>query len=270
MAANHSQLTQEGKEDENTTSSTLKKDSFSVISPDFYEPKLVLEAQTACCSALFLNHPPYQPPPKVHRKKNHIGRPMYKSTMLLSTIRNKNGKPLRKEYIRCQIIRATRKCVKRMINGLKAATGLLRFLPSDVDLMLVWQQMEQLVVCNRDLFTCLSVGEGTATPFKTYNDTNCRNFYTPAPVRKFHFLCMQVVYGVDEVQPKRICERMEGYCCWGSHTDQCIVKWEQFRNYVMFEMLEELGLKPYSGDEEESAGESRLEETFDDPDMFLA
>lgn len=265
MAVKGSGYTSEVKVDASTLSSTLERDSFAVIPHDFYEPKSVLESHQAGCSVLSLCESPCQALPKLYRKKNSIGRPMYMTTKLLATILNKNGKPLRKEYIRCQIIRAIRKCVKRMINGLKAATGLLRFLPSDVDLIPVWQQMEQLVVSNKDFFA-----SATNTTPRTYNDTYCRCFYSPALIRHFHFLCMQVAYGVDTVIPKRICERMESSCCRGSHNIQCVAKWEQLRNYVTFEMLEELGLRPFTGLQEGNADNTAAEDVIDDPDMFFA
>ena len=164
-----------------------------------------------------------------------------------------------------------------MLAGRKAATGLFRLLPRDIEVMLIWQQMERLVVCNREFFTSLSdtcegvngPSEGKVCPFRTYSDLYCRSFYSNMLTRQFHSLCMLVIYGEDKVKPKQLCEKLEAYCCAGGHSARCEAKWEQLRDYAKYGMISELGLRPYSVQQEQCTANPE-ETAIVDTDIFFA
>lgn len=263
-----------------TLDTALESDSTSAVFSDNSEAQIVYESTEACGNVVSLRDIPFKPPPKQQRTSMPIGRPMFSTTFLLSNFHNKNNKPLRKEYIRCQIIRATKKCVRCMLTGRKTTTGLFRLLPRDIEMMLIWQQMERLVVCNREFFTSLSdtrevtkgvngQNEGKVGPFRTYSDTYCRSFYSNVLTRQFHSLCMLVIYGEGRANPKQLCEKLEAYCCAGGHSARCEVKWDQLRDYAKYGMISELGLRPYNVQQEPCTA-NQEETAFDDPDIFLA
>lgn len=222
--------------------------------------------------------------------KKHVGRREAPTTQMFARLHTKNGKPLKKEYQRCQIIRGIKKCARYMITGRKPQKGIHQFDLRDQEKMKIWQAMEQLVSSNPDLFTSLgSTCEGPATDgkvirkrtrqeapeFRSFNDDYCRHFYMPEQVREFHYYYLQLVYGIGAVDPKSVSEKLVVFCCNGCHSDLCTAIWERVRNYVMFEMIEQLGLEAYGTRDIFQADMNVMEDDmldfeFGDPDSYLA
>jgi hypothetical protein len=222
-------------------------------------------------------------------EEKHVGRRKVDSTKMFARIHTKSGKPLKKEYQRCQIIRGIKKCARLMATGNKPQRGIHTFDIGDHEKVMIWQAMEQLVSHDPELFASLgSTCEGPATDgkihrkrlhletpkFRSFNDNYCSNFYKEELVREFHYYYLQLVYGIGAVDPKSICEKLTVFCCDGRHSDLCTAIWEQVRNYLMFEMIDQLGLKPYGTSDIFPATLPNNEDTFvdsevTDPDSFL-
>lgn len=219
-----------------------------------------------------------------------VGRREAPTTQMFAKLHTKNGKPLKKEYVRCQIIRGIKKCARYMVDGRKPQKGIHMFNLADQEKMRIWHVMEQMVTCDRELFNSLgSTCEGPATDgkvirkrqrletpeFRSFNDDYCKHFYMQVQVRQFHFYYLQLVYGTGPVDPKSISEKLSVFCCGGCHTVQCASIWEQVRRYVMFDMIHQLGLEPFGTCDDFQAtmlpGEEEIMD-FDitDPDSFLA
>jgi hypothetical protein len=210
---------------------------------------------------------------------------------MFARLHTKNGKPLKKEYQRCQIIRGIKKCARYMVTGRKPQKGIHQFDVRDQDKMKIWQAMDQLVSHDPDLFGSLgSTCEGPATDgkvirkrsrmeapeFRSFNDDYCRHFYMPEAVREFHYYYLQLVYGLGAVDPKSVSEKLTVFCCNGNHSDLCTAIWERVRHYVMFEMIDQLGLEPYGTTDIFQEGtmstmeEEIVEFEIGDPDSYLA
>ena len=222
-------------------------------------------------------------------EEKHVGRRKIDSTKMFARIHTKGGKSLKKEYQRCQIIRGIKKCARLMATGKKPQKGIHTFDLRDHERVRIWQAMEQLVSHNPDLFTSLGFTcEGPATDgkihrkrqhletpkFRSFNDDYCRNFYKEEQVREFHYYYLLLVYGTGAVDPKSICEKMIVFCCDGCHSDVCTAIWEQVRNYLMFEMINQLGLKPFGTSDIFPTTSPIIEEAFvdseaTDPDSLL-
>ena len=219
-----------------------------------------------------------------------VGRREAPTTQMFAKLHTKNGKALKKEYVRCQIIRGIKKCARYMAERRKPQKGIHQFNVGEQEKMRIWHEMEQMVSLLPELFSSLgSTCEGPATDgkvirkrqrletpeFRSFNDDYCKHFYMHEEVRQFHFYYLQLVYGIGHVDPKSISEKLSVFCCGGCHTDQCVSIWERVRNYVMFEMIQQLGLEPFGTCEDFQVTMVPAEEEFMDfeamdPDSFLA
>ena len=216
--------------------------------------------------------------------QKRVGRRMGSTTRLFSLLRTKNEKPLKKEYMRCQIIRGIKKCLRCMVEGRTPKAGIHQFHPQDQEKAAIWQILVQLVEENKELFATLgSTCEGPATDGKiirkrqrleaakhlSFNDDYCKRFYKHKVIRQFHYHFMQLVYGVRAVDVENVTTKLKVFCCSGGHDGRCEDTWKRVREYVMVEMIEQLDLEPYVDEEDLHVEEIQtLEES--DPDFLLA
>ena len=223
----------------------------------------------------------------VKGQKRHVGRREADITKVLGELRTKNNKPLKKEYVRCQIIRGIKKCVRYLCKGRKPQKGIHQFDLDDMEKSGIWQSMKEIVGSKRELFEMIGATcEGPATDgkvirkrdrldvpeFRSFNDDYCRRFYSSEEVRQFHFHYLQLVYGVSGIDVNDVSRRLSVSCCSGCHTVHCVNVWEQVRHYVMFGMLEQLGIEPYRCDDNFDVSMTGYEDEFEmlDPDSLLA
>lgn len=216
--------------------------------------------------------------------QKRVGRHMACTTQLFSLLRTKNEKPLKKEYMRCQIIRGIKKCLRCMVEGRAPKTGIHQFNPQDQEKAAIWQILVQLVEENKELLAPLgSTCEGPATDGKiirqrqrlgaaqhlSFNDDYCKRFYKHEVIRQFHYHFMQLVYGVRSVDVAEVTKKLKVFCCSGGHDGRCEETWGRVRQYVMVEMIKQLGLEPYMVEEDFNVEGIRNQEE-DDPDYLLA
>ena len=193
-------------------------------------------------------------------KSRKAGRRDTLGTTLLKKVQNKAGRPLKKEYKRCQIIRG----MKKMIRQFKKR-GFTRKLNETFDFMSVrdgnlMMKMKEIYYANESLFDMISpTTAGPATDGKahrssevstaqSFNHDFCQRFFSPSCVREFLALMVELVYGLeDDICPAQLCKRLGEYCCRkDTHSANCVQAWTGVRRYVSEVMLEELGLSQFA------------------------
>lgn len=207
------------------------------------------------------------------KRKSKTTKTKHASVHCLDRLWNKNGRHLKKENCRYQVVRGTKKCAKLLIKNPSAPVptkGIHQVDWRDVEQVKTWGEIKQLIEDNKAAFGLwLSEDKEPVSDGKTKdkglreqsekscNDSYCKGLYTDPLVRKLHYLYVKLVYGKDPVKPVSLCQKMSAYCCNGRHTATCAAIWKDVKHYVMFEMLQELDCQPYNPDENsESLSES--------------
>ena len=204
--------------------------------------------------------------PSAKRGKKHkkATTSQHASTKLLHKLRNKNGRPLKKENLRYQIVRGSKKCGRRLANESSREQipqkGIHQVDKKDGEQMKVWKEMKEMVVYHESYFSSFgstvngpksdarTIRKGEANE-KSCNDRYCQLLYSSPLACKFHYLYVKLVYGTGPVSPANLCKKLSAYCCAGKHTAHCSALWKQLKQYFMFEMLKELDCEPYDPQE---------------------
>ena len=157
---------------------------------------------------------------------------------LISTFSTRTGTSVRKEYLRCQLIRHLKKVIRTILKG----QSLLTTFPDPVQLATM-QAMQQVVLLNRDLFTDLAQIQKDKATGKSFNDAYCREVLSSKEMRTCYDLYVELMFGTGEIRPGELCGRLKQYCCRAQrHGQACKERWEGLRRYVREEMMRELGL----------------------------
>ena len=175
---------------------------------------------------------------------------------------NSSEKPLKLEYLRELIMRAIKKLIRAILKNPDSVLGgtwsnkktnkfnsmdILRIL---VDLV-IWDSELWVSIVDRgkdpnvDNRELIRRGEMPPGEFPSYNSAYVHRFYSNDLVRRFHYYYTKLFFGPDTIDVDDVASKLKVTCCDGNHTDQCEVNFKQLREYVMFGMLEEVGVVPY-------------------------
>ena len=178
--------------------------------------------------------------------------------------------------MRCQLIRAVKKCVRHILSNQHPKNCMHAFSLTETEKCETWVKLQEIVRCNMPLFRTLgSTGEGPATEgksgrriqpeFRSFNDEYCAHFFQPAVVREFHHYYVKLVYGDSD--PHTMCRKLTVSCCEDAtvHSAKCRELWERMRSYVAFEMLEQLKVLPFC----EHFAEETIDEFMDVDGMLI-
>lgn len=195
------------------------------------------------------------PPPSVPLSQDYV-----KSIILESLIRtNKRSKsrsstPIehpKKEYFRCQHIRALKKSIRQIKTGKVPGASIHKVTRNSH--MRKWEEMKVFyntyraeldrlaettsgpLVDGRSRREEMSVDVDTA---KTYSDNFVLTFFSSEIMRAYNHLFSDLVY---DCPPAEICEKMKKTrCCKGSHSEHCEEVWRQVCAYAKEGMWREL------------------------------
>ena len=184
--------------------------------------------------------------------------PYVTSAVLTNLIRTaKSGtpsQPPKKEYVRCQHIRAIKKSLRQIKTNKIPGASIHKLDKSNHRQMQKWEEMKEFYYTYRHVLDPLSEttrgplvdgkgrrGEttGDVNTAKSYNDPFVLEFFSTPVMRQYNFLFSDLVY--SDCKPEELCAKMKKTrCCKGRHGPECAEKWKQMHGYVMEGMWREL------------------------------
>ena len=157
--------------------------------------------------------------------------------VVYSPLRNfstaKGTKPVKKEYYRCQHIRAMKKAIRTLASQKKLKVGMCptdKCTPQQTELL---EKLEHLA----NGYDWKSTEKSSAEE-RSFNNKYCRVFYEDLRVRRFHYQFCDLVF---DRCPADLCTNVKVKCCLSTqHTADCTELWTELKEYTKFGMLEEL------------------------------
>ena len=186
------------------------------------------------------------------------GRPINPYTRLVAMLKSIQGNRLKKSYFWAYIIRRLKHLMRLILSGRKPLLVL-------DDWSKKWcKKMEKLVHQYSRFHSASLSTEGTISDgiyprkhqglpepeFHSYSKLYLKYFYAETPIKQFHFYFVQLVFGLEKVDPEAISQKLKLRCCDGSHSEACKGIWSEIKVYLVRGMFEELELKPYTEREE--------------------
>ena len=178
----------------------------------------------------------------------------HSETMLLERLIRKGSKPVKKEYLRIQLIRSH----KRRLRQLKHLGRRPRRLPSSLD-----QKLLEVFDANRPVFNKLlsprsgpltdgaGPGNKPCSVQKTWNNASCTQYFGHPAVRESFYYFTESIF--EGMCPVKLAEYFKARCCdQPVHSAECNELWTQIKHFVQEGLLLSLGLspfEPYSGPE---------------------
>lgn len=184
------------------------------------------------------------------------GRPNNPIKPMLNLVQTERGKHENPESTRAKVIRLEKNFMRRLLDD-KGPPPEVISLENELGVR-IWNAMSQLVHTFLDLFQRKSdtlngtVMDGktkrlrqglSESPFKSFSNKFARTFYDEPQILQFHFYTVSLIFGVEEIDPKRV-SKMLKWTRSGESEDQVAI-FKRIKKYLMFKMIEELGLEPY-------------------------
>ena len=155
---------------------------------------------------------------------------------LLDMYSAKGIKPVKKEYFRCQYIRAAKKTMRALVTEKVLTKGLCQVDTKNKWSMQMWTELGELVKTDQNFWE--GVSQPSLVEGRSFNNRCCRNFFLNPNVRCFHYKFCDLVF---DRCPADLCTNVKVKCCLcKSHTASCVDLWVRLKEYTKFGMLEEL------------------------------
>ncbi|CAG9317207.1 unnamed protein product [Blepharisma stoltei] len=208
---------------------------------------------SGCCFSSFSYNENFDP----NTKK--AGRRTGDDTIILSLFsREKNNRPPKKEYLRCQLIRGH----KRMIRNLGSDIIPRKTLNKAKICREIFETYNKLKICyekNKEVLNraCQTINgpktDGQAKRQKikedrdisrSYNNKYCKSYFESSEVRESYQLYIDYLFA--NAGPSELSKKFKFSCCKSEkHNDECIIKWNILRHYVSLKMIQDLGVRPW-------------------------
>ena len=158
----------------------------------------------------------------------------------------------KKEYFRCQHIRALKKSWRQLDSGKLPGASIHRVETHTQSEL--WQQMAEMYRRHEAFLQQLSATEagpltdGKHKPHveelqpqaKSFNNDFCRNFFSSWEVQEYNRLFCDLVY---DASPASLCTKLKLQCCGDSnHSTACVEVWANVKHFAQRGMLEELAV----------------------------
>lgn len=162
----------------------------------------------------------------------------------------------KKEYIRCKLIRGHKRAQRQIARNIIPSRTLHKFDPFDQKPAKIWQELINVYKENPQFLWDISqTDKGPLTDGrskraeksdaqKSFNDKFVFWYFSAAIVRKSFYYYVELLF--SDPDPENLVQRFEISCCPGTHSEECFVKWREFKSYLMNEMLTEVGLEPWT------------------------
>lgn len=147
----------------------------------------------------------------------------------------------KKEYIRCKVIRGTKKSI-RLLSKSSSQKKLGKFFIFSNENKTQWNLMIHHFNSNREILEKFSSTKSKipGKEFKSYNISFCKMFFEMPEVREaFH---LYVNYIFSDYDCDRLCKEFNFQCCLSEkHSHVCEKKWRELKEFILWDMMEELG-----------------------------
>lgn len=181
------------------------------------------------------------------------------ATSAISRLYRKNRKgafiPSRRDFYRSQHIRALKRSIRLLETGQLPTTGISKLCKIFGDQQnylrhrALWAKLRKYYLAHSDVLDTKSStvsGPGSEARAlrdefhqaeeKSFNDKFVRDFFQSQEMRAFNYLFTEFVFAVTA---EEMCEKMKNFCCTkADHTDSCIQKWSDLKEWTRKEMLE--------------------------------
>ena len=176
---------------------------------------------------------------------------------LLRQFTYKSTKPLKKEYVRVNIIRMHKKIIRSCLStgpALKRFCKTLKKMPyARQDL---WKPLSAFIDEHRESLKILSnTANGPITDGKSkankeeikkersFNTNFCKKYFSENYVRESFYLFIEYLFA--DLSSEKLCLTFRYYCCDRvSHSEQCASNWLKMKEFFQITMFEDLELMP--------------------------
>ncbi|OMJ67454.1 hypothetical protein SteCoe_35380 [Stentor coeruleus] len=172
----------------------------------------------------------------------------------------KNNKAPKKEYIRCKIIRGQKRAIRHALNNRIPTTTIHKVNHLNPYEIQAWNSFALDVKKYEDVFKEISKTENgpktdgaakrkNSEKFvspeiqKSFNDLYCKDYFGDSLVLENYKLYIDVIFALNE--PENLIKRFDFSCCNSAnnkHFPDCYMKWENLKQYLKVEMMEDLGV----------------------------
>lgn len=146
----------------------------------------------------------------------------------------------KKEYLRCKLIRGCKKCMRHLAQK-KDPQKIAKFKKMSPKAKRIWEKMLKFHEENLGTLGEFSKTDTTLSDevYKSYNSKFCSRFFENVVVRKLFKLYIKLLF-VD-YDLNRLAKEFNFGCCIGKHDENlCLLAWEELKNYILSEMVEEV------------------------------
>ena len=217
------------------------------------------------------SQPPSSPRPKHEKfhKRFSVSSKFFKMSKQKSNPNLKNRKHPKLEYLRCKLIRGLKKLIRVLLNS--RSPKQFKFASINQESLEKISAFSKFINYNKhQLQEILSTKETSPVyKFKSYNIQFCKEFFSEEVIRECYLLYLEVLFGSKSC--KELCKEFKFQCCDRfEHGEDCVEKWKEMKDYVQFEMVDELFLdqkkkkkKEGGGVKEEEGGDTEIGSTED-------
>ncbi|OMJ87958.1 hypothetical protein SteCoe_10193 [Stentor coeruleus] len=147
----------------------------------------------------------------------------------------------KKEYIRCKLIRGTKKSI-RILNKSSFPNKLGNFEGISPQTLTNWNAMMNYFTENKHVLKEFSSTQNKIPDkeIRSYNLKFCKMFFERLEVREAFMLYIEFLF--SDYDCLRLCREFNFQCCRTlRHTQQCGKRWEELKNFILNDMMEEIG-----------------------------
>ncbi|OMJ91167.1 hypothetical protein SteCoe_6335 [Stentor coeruleus] len=147
----------------------------------------------------------------------------------------------KKEYIRCKIIRGTKKSI-RLLSKKSNPKKIGKFNIISNEVKAQWNLMAHHFNSNKEILKTFSSTKDKipGKEFKSYNISFCKMFFEMPEVREAFNLYVNYIF--TDYDCKRLCKEFNFKCClYEKHGYDCEKNWRKLKEFILRDMINELG-----------------------------
>lgn len=150
----------------------------------------------------------------------------------------KNGNDVKKEYLRCQLIRGHNRLIKNALARKLPRKTLNKIRKTNTSQMEKWKIFKSFSELN--IKPRFQIKDYQLPNYKSFNNKNCYQYFSDPTLRQSFFLYCDVVL-IDE-DTDDLCEKFNMFCCLeeSEHSKICQGKWNKIKQFIRKEMISEL------------------------------
>lgn len=152
-----------------------------------------------------------------------------------------NGKNVKKEYLRVQLIRGHNRAIKNALQGKTPAKTLNKIARENTSQLEKWEIFKAYTKKRLNLEDYLN--GFSLMNCKSFNNNVCMHYFSDQDTRKsFGLYCNLIFCGDDS---EKLCKKFNFKCCKlkNTHSDSCKLEWKGIENFIRYKMISELGVK---------------------------